>query len=203
MAELKDKFMNHTQALIHGDLHTGSIMVTQDKTVMIDPEFAFFGPIGFDTGAILANFFLAYFAQGGLETQDKEPKNRQEYKKWLAATAIQIWEGFVDEFIGLWNTKSLASGADGYNLSQQAEEVKQLQKSFISNVFIDTLGFTAAKMIRRIIGIAHVADLESIQDLEVRSRCEVKVLNFAKKLAKDRKKGAYASIKDVVAELAQ
>jgi 5-methylthioribose kinase len=30
---------------------------------VIDPEFAFYGPMGFDLGAILANFFLAYLSQ--------------------------------------------------------------------------------------------------------------------------------------------
>ncbi|GKB47657.1 methylthioribose kinase, partial [Tanacetum coccineum] len=38
-------------------------MVTQDSTQVIDPEFAFYGPMGFDIGAFLGNLILAYFAQ--------------------------------------------------------------------------------------------------------------------------------------------
>ena len=53
-------------ALLHGDLHTGSIMAEAGKTMVIDPEFAFYGPMGFDIGALLANLLLAYFASDGL-----------------------------------------------------------------------------------------------------------------------------------------
>jgi 5-methylthioribose kinase len=58
-------FMNQPECLIHGDLHTGSIMVTQDDTRVIDPEFAVYGPMGFDIGVLLANFLMAYLAQPG------------------------------------------------------------------------------------------------------------------------------------------
>jgi len=199
-AELKDKFMNHTQALIHGDLHTGSIMVTQEKTIMIDPEFAFYGPMGFDVGAIIGNFFLSFFCQDGLAKQDNIDKKRGEYKKWLVETSIQIWELFQKEFLELWNQK--AGSGEGFNIIQSNQQQFQvLQSNFLEKLFEDTLGFMAMKMIRRIIGIAHVADLESIKDLPTRASCEVKALQFARKIAKDRKKGHYKSIRDVVKEL--
>lgn len=62
---MKEKFLTQAQALIHGDLHSGSIMVTQDDTKIIDPEFAFYGPMGFDLGAYFGNLFLAIFSQPG------------------------------------------------------------------------------------------------------------------------------------------
>jgi len=43
IAELKAKFLGQTEALLHGDLHTGSIMATEGSTYVIDPEFAFYG----------------------------------------------------------------------------------------------------------------------------------------------------------------
>jgi 5-methylthioribose kinase len=42
--------MNNAQALIHGDLHTGSILIKEDSMKVIDPEFAFYGPMGYDIG---------------------------------------------------------------------------------------------------------------------------------------------------------
>ena len=71
------RFIERAQALIHGDLHTGSIMVTIDSTQIIDPEFGFYGPMGFDIGAFLGNLILAYFAQDGHADQanDKVRKN--------------------------------------------------------------------------------------------------------------------------------
>ena len=59
ISRLKLKFLNAPEALIHGDLHTGSIMVTEGSTVVIDPEFAFYGPMGFDLGAVIGNLLMA------------------------------------------------------------------------------------------------------------------------------------------------
>ena len=56
---LKSKFACDGAALLHGDLHTGSIMCTESTTFVIDHEFAFYGPMGFDVGAFLANLLLA------------------------------------------------------------------------------------------------------------------------------------------------
>lgn len=58
-------------------------MVTTEKTSIIDAEFAFYGPMGFDIGAYLANLLLAYFAQDGHAPDDQEDKNRGAYKNWL------------------------------------------------------------------------------------------------------------------------
>lgn len=49
-------------------------MVTQTSTQCIDPEFGFYGPIGFDVGAFVGNLLLAYFSQDGHAT----PKDDRE-----------------------------------------------------------------------------------------------------------------------------
>ena len=48
-------------------------MATPGDTRFIDPEFAFYGPMGFDVGALVANLFLAYFAQPGHEPTPRRP----------------------------------------------------------------------------------------------------------------------------------
>jgi len=73
---------------------------------------------------------------------------------------------------------------------------KQIQKQYIADIFEDTLGFAGCKMIRRVIGIAHVADLASIKVDAIRAECEVKVLQFGKKLVMQRSN--LKSISDVV-----
>ena len=59
-AKLKFEFMNHAQALIHGDLHTGSVFINQEHTYIFDPEFAFYGPMGYDIGNVIANLLFAW-----------------------------------------------------------------------------------------------------------------------------------------------
>ena len=67
VSALKGKFLTAAEAMIHGDLHTGSIMVTATETKVIDPEFAFYGPMGFDIGAVIGNLLLAYFARPAMK----------------------------------------------------------------------------------------------------------------------------------------
>lgn len=64
---LKRLFSANAETLLHGDFHTGSIMVTDEDTRIIDPEFAFYGPIAFDVGMLLANFWMSFFSQRGHE----------------------------------------------------------------------------------------------------------------------------------------
>lgn len=61
----KAKFLTNRQALLHGDLHTGSCMVTRDTYYVIDSEFAFYGPMAFDVGKLIANVLLTFFALDG------------------------------------------------------------------------------------------------------------------------------------------
>lgn len=49
-------------------------MVTQDSTQVIDPEFSFYGPMGFDIGAYIGNLILAYFSQDGHADQANDRK---------------------------------------------------------------------------------------------------------------------------------
>ena len=51
-------------------------MVTPNSTQVIDPEFAFFVPMGFDIGAFVGNLILAFFAQGGHADEGDDRKVR-------------------------------------------------------------------------------------------------------------------------------
>eukprot|EP00250_Pteridium_aquilinum_P019227 c24355_g2_i1 orf=168-2612(+) len=185
VAELKAKFCERSQALIHGDLHTGSIMATLSSTKVIDPEFAFYGPIGFDVGAFLGNLLLAYFSQDG---HADHHNNRQDYKRWLLSTIEETWSRFVQKFTSLWSADWDNSGdAFPAGVYQSPTERTSAQECYMRGIFEDTLGFAAAKMIRRIVGIAHVEDFESIQSPDVRAKGERRALNAAKKLMKGRK----------------
>jgi 5-methylthioribose kinase len=190
----KYQFMTSAQALIHGDLHTGSIMVTREDTRVIDPEFAFMGPIGFDVGAVIGNLLLAYFAQGGHEDA---PGARDAYGDWILTQAEAVWSGFSRRFLELWRA---APSGDAYPASlfisyDDRAAMEEERMRFLRVLFEDTLGFAAAKMIRRILGLAHVEDLEAIPDPERRARCEIKALTLARELMVDAQ--AFSGLPDV------
>lgn len=90
---------------MHCDLHTGSIMCTTNTTFVIDHEFAFYGPVGFDIGAFLANLLLAYFAQEGLEKQTES--DRASNKTWLLECVVNTWCVFETRFVELWDSQGV------------------------------------------------------------------------------------------------
>lgn len=164
IADLKWRFMSRAEALIHGDLHTGSIMVTADDTRVIDPEFGFYGPMGFDVGALLGNLALAYLAQPG---HAPSAESAREYRAWIAETMCVIWQEFAERFTAYW---------------QDAGGVwpDPFCALLLRRVFEDALGFAGVKMMRRIIGLAHVADLDTIADLTIRAGVERAALHLAR-----------------------
>ncbi len=171
VAVLKYRFMTHAEALIHGDLHTGSIMARLDDTPdirVIDPEFAFFGPIGFDLGAFIANLFLSS-ASHLAHSQTVEA--RAAYRTYLYDQARACWQAFTSEFMTQFATTNSPSWTS-----------QDFQALFLRDVLRDLTGFAGTKMIRRIVGFAHVADLEGIENLELRARCEAKALELGRKL---------------------
>lgn len=177
----KRQFMTSAEALIHGDLHTGSIMLTKEDTRVIDPEFAFMGPMGFDVGALIGNLLLAFFSQEGHESA---PRERAAYREWILAQAEAVWTGFEQRFLDLW--RNCASG-DAYHESlfvsdDDHQALEKERRRFMRELFGDTLAFGGAKMIRRILGLAHVEDIEAIENPELRARCERKALRLAREL---------------------
>ena len=201
ISRLKLRFLGEAQALIHGDLHTGSIMVTEGDTRVIDPEFAFMGPMGFDLGALVANLLLNYFAQDGHE---ESPGARDDYRAWVLETTEGVWAGFRAKFLALW--RSAAAAGDGYPAALfqgplGAARLDQERKAYLDRLYRDTLGFGAAKMIRRIVGLAHNIDLEWIEDPEVRARCEARALTLAREMMVN--PGAFPSIGDVAEAAAE
>jgi 5-methylthioribose kinase len=196
VSRLKWKFLTSAEALIHGDLHTGSVMVTERDMRVIDAEFSFIGPMGFDTGAVLGNLLLSYFSQAG-HAGPGDP--RGDYEAWILETLEQVWAGFTAKFLDLWRHHSEGDAYPGALFADAAgkKALEAERQIFISRLYRDTLGFAAAKMIRRILGLAHVIDLEHIKDPDLRALCEKRALRLARELMVNT--GRYGEIAEVSA----
>ncbi|WP_339837392.1 S-methyl-5-thioribose kinase [Paenibacillus sp. FSL R7-0272] len=172
IALLREKFLTHGQALLHGDLHTGSIFVTSESTKVIDPEFAFYGPMGFDVGAVLANLLLHYVSLSG-RFQDQSTRNKRETE--LLDMVRDVWTEFDTRFRALWTTA----------LVDPMAKTPGYQDLYVQQLFRDTIGFAGAKMVRRIVGLAHVADIDTITDATEREHAQRKALAVGKALIKN------------------
>ena len=195
MQEMKAIFMTKAQTLLHGDLHSGSVMVTEDDTRVIDPEFAFYGPMGFDIGALLANYLIAYLAQPGHATDHDE---RTDYAEWILSTATTTWNEFAAEFEHLWRTERTGAlfSLDAFGDDDVVATDRALA-DYLADVLQDAVGFAAAKMMRRVIGAAHVEDLESIADADRRAAREKQVIALSRELL--RRRSELATMDDVIA----
>lgn len=182
VGEMKYLFMTGAEALLHGDLHTGSIMANERETYVIDPEFAYYGPMGFDIGAFIGNLYLAFFAHGARQSvSDAEPDS---FRMWLLDTAESVWTEFESKFLTLWrNHDEAAAGSSfvGRDLDD-GTSAEAFRQRFMRKLLADSIGFAACKMMRRIVGIAKVADIAEIPDLTARAHVEQQALEMARRM---------------------
>jgi 5-methylthioribose kinase len=145
VADLRHRFMTGAQALLHGDLHTGSIMVGEREGAHVvrvfDPEFSFAGPIGFDLGLYWANALVSEERARALGTSS-------DHGDQLGLS----WESFETEFRRLWPTRVDTFFDDAY------------LDRFLRGVWTESLGYAGTEIIRRIIGFAHLTDLTTLPD---------------------------------------
>lgn len=184
VAILRDKFLTNAQALLHGDLHTGSIFATPASTKIIDPEFAYYGPIGFDIGAVIANLLLNF---AGQEHWIADNEQRSEFRRYLTDTVCDIWHLFDKKFRALW---------DEHCLDRLAASTPGYQDYYMNALLQDTVGFAGAKMVRRIVGLAHVADIDTIPNDAARERAQRLALTIGTTLIRNNR--TTQSIEEVV-----
>ncbi len=148
---LKWQFMTQAEALLHGDLHTGSVMVkaaavgAERSTKVIDSEFAFYGPIGFDIGALWGNYLIAA-ARAFALTEDTRAY-------WCLALVSETWRAFESEFSRLWP-----------NVRDRRVFRDRTRDDLIAKVRLDSWGFAAAKAARRVVGLAKASDIETLDE---------------------------------------
>ncbi|QGQ46402.1 S-methyl-5-thioribose kinase [Metabacillus sediminilitoris] len=165
VAKLKQKFLTKAEALLHGDLHTGSIFADENETKVIDPEFAYFGPIGFDVGQVFGNFLLNAFSRNA------------ENQEVLFTHIETTWNVFVKEFSKAWKNDAaeIFAKTEGY-----LEDV-------LSEIFEEAVGFAGCEIIRRTIGLAHVADLDTLQPFDKKISTKQLALSVGSELIKNQK----------------
>ncbi|MCD6381835.1 MAG: S-methyl-5-thioribose kinase [Candidatus Aenigmarchaeota archaeon] len=181
-SKLKYNFLTHAESLIHGDLHTGSIFVSETETKVFDAEFACFGPSAFDPGLLIGNILINYVSWDG---KDQPLKAIRDYRTYLLNTIEGIYEEFIRKFT-----------------EKYKEEVRDISfrnmsylETYLEEFFLDMIGYAATAMIRRMHGLAHNIDVDGIEDLKRRSEVQISILELATSSMMSRYK--FKSIRDV------
>lgn len=142
---VRDIFATRAEALIHGDLHSGSLMIGRrdgaQAVKIFDPEFSFVGPVGMDLGLFWANQTIAAIAAAQVGAHE------------LAAAregAIEAsWAEFEAIITERWG--SAIAHPDGLELD-----------AWLARVRSDAWRFAGVEAIRRLAGFSHAADFSTL-----------------------------------------
>lgn len=172
-AKLKNNFMNNAQALIHGDLHSGSIFINEDGMKVIDPEFSFYGPMGYDIGNVIGNLFFSlvnrkYLMEAG--------EKKEQFMNWLSQTIRDIFDMFVVKFHKKY--KEIVKDPMYTN--------EEFENWYLAQVLADSVGSAGLEIIRRVVGDSKVMEVASIEDTEKRVAVERELIKIGISFIKNR-----------------
>jgi 5-methylthioribose kinase len=195
LAEMKQAYMTHAEALIHADLHTGSIMLNAEDTRVIDPEFAFFGPIAYDVGAVIQNLVLNYLAHFA-HTPDRN--ERECYQAYLLEMIRGVWNEFARKWDELWaaNNRGELAPEPYWDFPGGAEAFTEYRQRYIHRLLQEMAGHGGTKFLRRMMGIVSVWDFNSIADPEKRAVAERAAIHIGKRWLMERR--SVSSIDDLI-----
>ena len=164
--KLREKFMNYSQSLIHGDLHSGSIFINEKGIKIIDPEFSFYGPMAYDIGNVIGNlYFPLYRAKFFME----DSKKKEEFINWLEKCILDIPILFSEKCKLLWEKYS----------NDKLLKNKKFRDYYIENIVKDSLAYAGTEMIRRTVGDAKVLELTSLENSEKKLQLEKELISKA------------------------
>lgn len=169
VAALRLNFMNNAQALLHGDLHSGSIFINDRGIKILDPEFAFYGPMGYDIGNVIGNLFFAW-ANKVFTGTDKEliPSLEQCIRDVYDLTLEKLRTRY-DELVEF-----------------PLYRVTAFRNTWLGSVMADSVGYAGTEIIRRTVGDSKVAEITSVTDLDQRIPMERALIRLGIMLIKNR-----------------
>lgn len=150
VALLRNNFMNSAQALVHGDLHTGSIFINQTGLKVIDPEFAFYGPAGYDIGNVLAHLYFP------LVKNLFDPTVDQTFHHWIKQTIAAVYDR-VQARLEVYYDQAVT-----FSLYRH----QTFKETMLQNIMADAVGYAGTEIIRRVVGDSKVKELSLISTEE-------------------------------------
>ena len=186
----------------------GNVLASSSGCVVIDWEFATYGPPAYDLGSLTASFFLAAVAAslGGLPGAEAAG-GRAAQAQWLLDGAVEAWAAAV----GGWWEATCTSGSDGgsssSNRGDKTGDVSSKSSSSGGNsqhsqaqsrteweaaILSDALAFAGCCMCRYVVGQHAYALFAGLRAPGARLRCERAALRAGRRLLAER--GQIASI---------
>lgn len=170
VGKLRNGFMNNAQALIHGDLHSGSIFINENGIKVLDPEFAFYGPMGYDIGNVIGNLFFA-LAHSVFTAPDET-----EFIEALEQTIADVFDMTCEKLYGKFDEL----------VEFPLYRTEEFADSYIAGVMADSVGYAGTEIIRRVVGDSKVSEVTSVTDPAVKIPLERALIKLGISLIKER-----------------
>lgn len=172
VAELRLNFMNNAQALLHGDLHSGSVFINEESIKVLDPEFAFYGPMGYDIGNVIGNLFFAWANKAFTSPEQTQftEKTARCIEDVFNKTREKLTRRY-DELV----TLPLYLGSD-------------FRRYWLTDVMADSLGYAGTEIIRRTVGDSKVMEISSVTEPDLRIPMERALVRLGIALILQRRK---------------
>ena len=170
-AHLRLNFMNNAQALLHGDLHSGSIFINEHGIKVLDPEFAFYGPMGYDIGNVIGNLFFAW-ANKAFTAPDTA-----DTMAAIETCIAEVWD----------KTRQKLEAKYDACVTLPLYRVPAFRKAYLDGIMADTAGYAGTEIIRRTVGDSKVMEVTSVTDPGQRIPMERALLKLGIALIKNRK----------------
>ncbi len=158
--KLRRSYMTHTDALIHADYHTSNILVSDDAMKVIDMEFSFIGPFGYDIGYLAGNLISQYCAACFKPFPSEE--ERKTFKAYLLATIKSMYYTYFLTFTDCWNK----------DCKPRYRDQNGLRRSILDEVMVDSVGYASMVNWFRSASNIPYPDFDAIEDKNAR-RCAV------------------------------
>ena len=212
VASLREIFMNKAEALIHGDLHAGSIFIgsstgipidtnaTSDRNAtnepcmkIIDPEFAFYGPIGYDLGNIIANLYCAWMYAAFIRGASDKIKTGIDIRSDIPILQTSsASDGFIERIAAaiealpqLFTAKALER-CKTVPLSNPLYNERYIRRR-LAEILADAYGFAGTEIIRRAVGDTKTAEFDAMGQDTRRITMERIIIKTACRLIKQRR----------------
>ena len=171
VALLRLNFMNNAQALLHGDLHSGSIFINEKGLKVLDPEFAFYGPMGYDIGNVIGNLFFAWANKAFTASGETE-----------AITAIETC------IADTWDlTQEKLKAKYDACVTLPLYRVPAFKNAYLNSIMADSAGYAGTEIIRRTVGDSKVMEVTSVSDPKQRIPMERALVKLGIALIKNRR----------------
>ena len=122
--------------------------------MVFDPEFCFYGPMGYDIGNVVANIIFAWC--------NGDVAGETEFCQWAESVITDVINMTMDKMNKYYDE----------HVTDTMCKTPGYKEYYMGTILADTSAVTGLELIRRTVGMANVKDITTIADEKARTRAE-------------------------------